>query len=96
VDALASGLVGQQPVMVSAISQLGHALHLDLVAEGIEQPEQVSALRGLACQYGQGFYFARPLPPDALAELLRRQVDEPGWNLLQSEQPADPRPALTR
>ena len=47
--------------MVSAISQLGHALHLELVAEGIEQPEQVSTLRGLACQYGQGYYFARPL-----------------------------------
>jgi EAL domain-containing protein (putative c-di-GMP-specific phosphodiesterase class I) len=73
----------QQPVMVSAISQLGHALHLELVAEGIEQPEQVSALQGLACQFGQGYYFARPLSSDALAELLDRQVDQPGWNLMQ-------------
>ena len=67
--------------MVSAISQLGHALHLQLVAEGIEQREQVSALRGLACQYGQGYYFARPLTSGALAELLHRQAEEPGWNL---------------
>jgi len=71
----------QQSVMVSAISQLGHALHLQLVAEGIEQPEQVHALRDLACQYGQGYYFARPLTPGALGELLHRQADEPGWNL---------------
>jgi EAL domain-containing protein (putative c-di-GMP-specific phosphodiesterase class I) len=71
----------QQSVMVSAISQLGHALHLQLVAEGIEQPEQVSALRGLACQYGQGYYFAKPLTPGALADLLHRQAEEPGWNL---------------
>ena len=70
--------------MVSAISQLGHALHLQLVAEGIEQPEQVSALRGLACQYGQGYYFARPLTSGALGELLHRQADEPGWNLERS------------
>jgi EAL domain-containing protein (putative c-di-GMP-specific phosphodiesterase class I) len=77
--------------MVSAISQLGHALHLDLVAEGIEQPEQVSALRGLACQYGQGYYFARPLTPAALGDLLDRQAAEPGWNLT----PSDPAPALT-
>ena len=68
----------QQPVMVSAISQLGHALHLQLVAEGIEQPEQVSTLRGLACQYGQGYYFARPLTPDALDALLDRQADGAG------------------
>jgi diguanylate cyclase (GGDEF)-like protein/PAS domain S-box-containing protein len=70
-----------QSVMVSAISQLGHALHLQLVAEGIEQAEQVSTLKGLACQYGQGYYFARPLTSGALAELLHRQAEEPGWIL---------------
>jgi EAL domain-containing protein (putative c-di-GMP-specific phosphodiesterase class I) len=63
----------RQPVMVSAISQLGHALRLQIVAEGIEQPEQVDALRGLDCQYGQGFYFARPLPAEALGDLLAEQ-----------------------
>jgi EAL domain-containing protein (putative c-di-GMP-specific phosphodiesterase class I) len=72
--------------MVSAISRLGHALNLQLVAEGIEQREQVSALRGLACQYGQGYYFARPLTPGALADQLHRQADEPGWNLEPSAQ----------
>jgi EAL domain-containing protein (putative c-di-GMP-specific phosphodiesterase class I) len=70
-----------QSVMVAAISQLGHALHLELVAEGIEQREQVSTLQGLACQFGQGYYFARPLTSGALAELLHRQTEEPGWNL---------------
>jgi len=73
---------GQRSVMVSAISQLGHALSLQIVAEGIEQPEQVSTLRGLDCQYGQGYYFARPLPADGLAALLHRQADEAGWSLL--------------
>jgi EAL domain-containing protein (putative c-di-GMP-specific phosphodiesterase class I) len=72
----------QRSVMVSAISQLGHALSLQMVAEGIEQPEQVSTLRGLDCQYGQGYYFARPLPAGALAELLHRQAEEPGWSLV--------------
>ena len=41
-----------------------------------------STLRGLDCQYGQGYYFARPLTADALAELLHRQAEEPGWNLV--------------
>jgi diguanylate cyclase (GGDEF)-like protein len=78
----------QQPVMVSAISQLGHALRLKLVAEGIELPEQVATLRGLACHYGQGYYFARPLAAEDLAALLRRQTDEPGWDLTPSGEPA--------
>jgi|tagenome__1003787_1003787.scaffolds.fasta_scaffold20981420_2 diguanylate cyclase (GGDEF)-like protein/PAS domain S-box-containing protein len=72
---------GRNPVMVSAISQLGHALDLQLVAEGIEQAEQVTTLRGLDCQYGQGYYFARPLTSDDLTDLLRQQATEPGWNL---------------
>jgi len=72
---------GQRSVMVSAISQLAHALSLQMVAEGIEAPEQVTTLRGLSCQYGQGYYFARPLTAGALGELLIRQADEPGWSL---------------
>jgi diguanylate cyclase (GGDEF)-like protein/PAS domain S-box-containing protein len=72
----------QRSVMVSAISQLGHALSLQMVAEGIEAPEQVATLRGLDCQYGQGYYFARPLTADSLAQLLHRQAEEPGWSLL--------------
>jgi len=66
----------QRSVMVSAISQLAHALKLQMVAEGIEQPEQVDTLRGLGCQYGQGYYFARPLTADALGDLVSRQADD--------------------
>jgi EAL domain-containing protein (putative c-di-GMP-specific phosphodiesterase class I) len=91
--ALAAGTAGQQPVMVSAISRLGHALDLQLVAEGIEQPEQVVALRGLACQYGQGYYFARPLTPDALGALLDLRADDPDWNMEPSSQQASSVPA---
>jgi diguanylate cyclase (GGDEF)-like protein len=72
---------GRQPVMVSAISQLGHALHLQLVAEGIELPEQADALRDLACQYGQGYLFSRPLDPSGLEGLLRRRAGDPAWVL---------------
>jgi EAL domain-containing protein (putative c-di-GMP-specific phosphodiesterase class I) len=65
------------PVMVSAISQLGHALHLQLVAEGIEQQEQVSTLQELACEYGQGYFFARPLTSQGLTALLDERAE---WN----------------
>jgi len=71
----------QRSVMVAAIAQLAHALGLQMVAEGIEAAEQANTLRGLECQYGQGYYFARPLTSDDLADLLQRQADEPGWTL---------------
>jgi EAL domain-containing protein (putative c-di-GMP-specific phosphodiesterase class I) len=77
----AGGTDARRPVMVSAISQLGHALHLQLVAEGIEQPEQLETLRALGCQYGQGYHFSRPLPAEALGELLDRPGEGPQWDL---------------
>jgi len=46
--------------VVRAVIQLAHALEMD-VAEGIEAAEQAHALRGLGCEFGQGFHFARPM-----------------------------------
>jgi EAL domain-containing protein (putative c-di-GMP-specific phosphodiesterase class I) len=59
-------------VLAEAIVQLGNTLHLQTVAEGIEQAHQVDDLRALGCQFGQGFYFAKALPVDQIDELLRR------------------------
>jgi EAL domain-containing protein (putative c-di-GMP-specific phosphodiesterase class I) len=86
----------QRSVMVSAISQLAHALSLQMVAEGIEAPEQVNTLRGLDCQYGQGYYFARPLTAGALADLLVRQAGEPGWSLVPDRVVPQETAAVTR
>ena len=53
--------------IVRSISQLAHGIGLDLVAEGIEDPEQQQQLAAMGCEYGQGYYFSRPLPlEDAL------------------------------
>jgi predicted signal transduction protein with EAL and GGDEF domain len=41
------------------------SLSLGVVAEGIEQPEQVGSLRDLNCRLGQGFHFSRPMAPPA-------------------------------
>jgi diguanylate cyclase (GGDEF)-like protein len=46
---------------IDAILRLASALGLDVVAEGIERPEQATLLRRLECALGQGFHFARPL-----------------------------------
>jgi len=49
-------------VLLKGIIDLGNALELNLVAEGIERPEQHRIIRRLGCQRAQGFYFGRPMP----------------------------------
>lgn len=53
-----------------AITELGRSLRLTLVAEGIETPEQASALRQLDCHLAQGYLFSRPLPPERIDKML--------------------------
>jgi EAL domain-containing protein (putative c-di-GMP-specific phosphodiesterase class I) len=61
-------------VLSRAIVELGRALSLDMVAEGIETAAQAEWFRGLGCRYGQGFHFARPLAPADVERFLRRKV----------------------
>ena len=56
--------------LAAAIIGLGNSLDLDVVAEGIELPEQIASLRSLGCELGQGFLFAKPMNCDALFEYL--------------------------
>ncbi len=55
--------------IVRSIVLLAHNLDMDVVAEGVETPEQVAQLRALDCEFAQGFLFARPLD-QAQAEAL--------------------------
>jgi diguanylate cyclase (GGDEF)-like protein/PAS domain S-box-containing protein len=59
-----------RPALVRAIVELGRALGLTVVAEGIETAGQAAALRSLGCRFAQGFYFAPPLGEPELEELL--------------------------
>ena len=60
--------------IVKAIVTLAHQLGMEVVAEGIQTPEQRARLRGLGCEYGQGFYLSHPLPADEAELLLMRRV----------------------
>lgn len=48
--------------VVHAIISLAHTFDLSVVAEGIENPEQIRQLVQLGCQFGQGFLFSKPIP----------------------------------
>jgi len=67
---------GENVALTSAIIALGASLELDVVAEGIELPEQEESLQDLGCEIGQGFLYARPMDADALSEFL---AGRPEW-----------------
>ncbi|MEY2569784.1 MAG: c-di-GMP phosphodiesterase, partial [Acidimicrobiaceae bacterium] len=52
--------------VVRDLVQLGKSLGLETVAEGIENTQQLTRLRGQDCDTGQGYLHSRPLPPDEL------------------------------
>ncbi len=64
----------QQNSFVAAILQLIRAAGLDAVFEGIETSEQAAQLRDMGCIGGQGYFFSRPLPLEAIEGLLRESA----------------------
>lgn len=60
-----------QGAMVKTIIDMGHNLQFDVIAEGVEEQEQVAFLLRNGCMIGQGYHFSRPLPSDAMEELLK-------------------------
>ena len=57
--------------IVRTIIDLGHILHLDVLAEGVEVERQLSLLRSEGCDEVQGYYFSRPIPPDDFVAWLK-------------------------
>jgi diguanylate cyclase (GGDEF)-like protein/PAS domain S-box-containing protein len=62
--------------IVRTILKLGQSLGMDLIAEGLETPEQLVRLRALDCHYGQGYYFSKPLSASEAEHFFR---EAPPW-----------------
>jgi diguanylate cyclase (GGDEF)-like protein len=56
--------------IVTAVINMAHALGRVTIADGVETREQLEQLKALGCDVGQGFYFARPRPSEAIIALL--------------------------
>ena len=56
--------------IVKTIIALAHQLGRQVIAEGVETAEHLAILRSLGCEYGQGYFFAKPLVPDEITALL--------------------------
>ncbi|HEY2259211.1 MAG TPA: EAL domain-containing protein [Solirubrobacteraceae bacterium] len=65
--------LGREPAeiaLVGAVVELGHALGLRVVAEGVETESQLAQLRDLGCDGAQGYLFSQPVPEAGVHELL--------------------------
>ena len=70
--------------IVRATAAMAHAMHLGVVAEGIETPEQRDALVALGIERGQGWFFGRPMTADQATALVVAQWEDatsPGGGL---------------
>ncbi|MDD5250380.1 MAG: EAL domain-containing protein [Rhodocyclaceae bacterium] len=63
---------------VDAIVGLGHSLHHEIVAEGIENEEDMIYVRNSGCEYFQGYHLANPMSPSEFAEWWSRHAKANG------------------
>jgi EAL domain-containing protein (putative c-di-GMP-specific phosphodiesterase class I) len=56
--------------LVRTIAMMARNLGLDVIAEGIETPDQRNRVEALGCGYGQGYLFSRPVPGDVAAAFV--------------------------
>jgi diguanylate cyclase (GGDEF)-like protein len=59
--------------IIRAVSEMGRGLGMEIVAEGLETPEQVEAVRSAGCTLGQGYHFSRAVPDYLAAMLLAKE-----------------------
>ncbi len=60
----------EDTAIVRLVVELAHTLGMELIAEGVETREQVELLMEMGCDFMQGFYFARPMPPEELHRFM--------------------------
>ncbi|WP_432491307.1 putative bifunctional diguanylate cyclase/phosphodiesterase [Kineococcus gypseus] len=65
------GISDGDTAIVRTCVDLAHAMGIRAVAEGVETEEQRRALAGMGCDFGQGYFFSRPLEPQVLEEWAR-------------------------
>ncbi|HZJ02479.1 MAG TPA: EAL domain-containing protein, partial [Thermoleophilia bacterium] len=58
--------------IVRAVFSLARSLDMEVIAEGVENGGQLTTLREMGCRFAQGFFFAKPLRPAGVAQLLSR------------------------
>ena len=61
----------QDRTLVEVIIKMGQTLGIKVVAEGVEEEEQLDMLKQFGCDYVQGYLLGKPMPYDKFVELLK-------------------------
>jgi EAL domain-containing protein (putative c-di-GMP-specific phosphodiesterase class I) len=80
---------GAPAAILGAVSALGAALNMQVLAEGVETGEQVDLARRMGCTYAQGFHLSRPVPAERLTALLDEGRRRTGRQQLPPETTSD-------
>ena len=59
---------------VAAIISMGHIMGLDVISEGVEEEEQLEALRSIGCDYVQGYIWGRPMSAEDAEKLVTSMI----------------------
>jgi EAL domain-containing protein (putative c-di-GMP-specific phosphodiesterase class I) len=66
------GVEVEDTAIVQTVVDLAHILGMEVVAEGVEIEEQETLLKEMGCDFAQGSFFSRPLPPETVPTFLSR------------------------
>jgi hypothetical protein len=61
--------------MIELIIDIADYLHVPVVAEGVETQEQYLVLKAMGCEYVQGYYFSKPVPPEDFDSFLTKRAE---------------------
>ena len=79
--------VAKSRQIVRTIVDMGKILNVSITAEGIENREQLEALKDMGCPYGQGYFLSKPVDSERVLAMLQRHPQIP------PESSASPEPA---
>ncbi|MBX7502195.1 EAL domain-containing protein [Qipengyuania sp. YG27] len=85
IDRLFVSNIGKDPkalAIVSSIAAMGRDARITVVAEGLENPQDIPLLENAGCQQVQGFAFSRPLPLSNLLEYQNLSIERPAANMV--------------
>ena len=82
---------GESSEIIRTILELARSMNMEVVAEGVETHEQLQLLCELGSTYAQGFYFSKPLGPEATLVSMQQHHDfRKAFGYLQGSMPVDP------
>ncbi|MBR3634565.1 MAG: EAL domain-containing protein, partial [Lachnospiraceae bacterium] len=60
--------------LVELVLEIAGFLEVPTIAEGVEDADQIEALKKMGCDIVQGYYFSKPVPPNDFEEFIKKEL----------------------